>query len=353
MTYESTALPIELPRLSYTPTGGDYTSNSLILLCIWRIAKGVKMQQATLNQWAILENQDTYILTWVEAFLVDRQAQGLSKGTLHFYRYKLKLFMFYCDVQEIKYITQITPVLIREYLLYLERKGHNPGGIHACFKALKTFLFWWEEEIEPEGWKNPIRKVKAPKIPNEQLQPVKLEIVQSMLTTCDSSLIGKRDKAIMLCLLDTGTRAAEFCALNLEDIDKVYGSLIISKGKGGKTRSVFLGKKARRSVRAYFRERKDHSPALWITNSGTRITYWGLREIIRRRAIRANVPNPGLHDFRRAFALQCLRNGMDVYSLQKLMGHSDLQVLKRYLAQTTEDIKEAHRIGSPVDNSNL
>jgi len=42
---------------------------------------------------------------------------------------------------------------------------------------------------------------------------------------------------------------------------------------------------------------------------------------------------------------------LDVYSLQKLMGHADLQVLRRYLAQTTEDIAAAHRVGSPVDNN--
>jgi len=44
---------------------------------------------------------------------------------------------------------------------------------------------------------------------------------------------------------------------------------------------------------------------------------------------------------------------MDVYSLQKLMGHADLQVLRRYLAQTTEDIATAHRVSSPVDNNQL
>jgi hypothetical protein len=44
---------------------------------------------------------------------------------------------------------------------------------------------------------------------------------------------------------------------------------------------------------------------------------------------------------------------MDVYSLQKLMGHADLQVLRRYLAQTTEDIQHAHQLGSPVDHAGL
>jgi integrase/recombinase XerD len=311
------------------------------------------MQQAELNQWTILESQDTYLLTWIEAFLFDRKAQNLSKGTLYFYQKKLELFTSYCETQLINHITEITPQFLREYLLYLESKGHNPGGIHACYRALKTFLYWWQDEIEPENWKNPIRKVKAPKVPKIQLQPVKIATIQAMLDTCDNSFTGRRDKALILCLLDTGVRAAELCAMNIEDLDRVYGSIVIPKGKGRKPRTVFLGKKSRRALRAFLRTRKDNMPALWITTSKARLTYGGLREIIRRRAKRVNVPIPGLHDFRRAFALQCLRNGVDIYSLQKLMGHADLQVLQRYLAQTTEDIQAAHKNGSPVDNSEL
>lgn len=62
-----------------------------------------------------------------------------------------------------------------------------------------------------------------------------------------------------------------------------------------------------------------------------------------------SIPTP--HDFRRTFALIMLRNGVDIFALQKLMGHSDLQVLRRYLAQTDEDIHTAHMRGSPVDGN--
>ena len=59
---------------------------------------------------------------------------------------------------------------------------------------------------------------------------------------------------------------------------------------------------------------------------------------------------PSLHSFRRAFAINMLRAGVDIYSLQLLMGHADLQVLRRYLAQTNDDLLKAHRKGSPVDS---
>jgi len=52
-------------------------------------------------------------------------------------------------------------------------------------------------------------------------------------------------------------------------------------------------------------------------------------------------------------ALECLRAGMDIFALQKLMGHADLQILKRYLKQSTDDTSEVHRRAGPVDNANL
>ena len=82
------------------------------------------------------------------------------------------------------------------------------------------------------------------------------------------------------------------------------------------------------------------------------MTYEALRCMLRRRAQLIGlkeIPTP--HDFRRAFALTMLRNGVDVFALQKLMGHADLQVLRRYLAQTDQDMQAAHMRGSPVDNN--
>ena len=74
---------------------------------------------------------------------------------------------------------------------------------------------------------------------------------------------------------------------------------------------------------------------------------------MRRRASQVGIETPSLHSFRRAFALNMLRAGVDIFSLQKLMGHADLQVLRRYLAQTDEDTLEAHRRGGQVDNAGV
>ena len=89
--------------------------------------------------------------------------------------------------------------------------------------------------------------------------------------------------------------------------------------------------------------RADKIPYLFTTIDNEPFTYFGLRGMITRRSKYAGIDPPALHDFRRAFALGMLRNGVDIYTLQKLMGHADLQVLRTYLAQNNNDLAAAHK----------
>lgn len=294
---------------------------------------------------------ENYLISaWIEAFLIAKKAENLTAGTIRYYRADLLNFLSYCDSQVICSIGQLTPDILRRYLLYLEGCGHNPGGIHGFYRALKAFLYWFEEETEPDNWKNPIHRVKAPKLPREQIEPVSMATVKALVNACPVTFYGLRDRAAVYFLLDTGARASECLYVNLADVDQVSGAVLIREGKGRKPRTVFLEKTARRALRAYLKARTDNNPALWVTDERERLTYSGLRGIIRRLSERANVVQPALHDFRRAFALACLRNGMDIYSLQNLMGHADLQVLRRYLKQTEQDLQAAHSKGSPVEH---
>jgi len=300
---------------------------------------------------------DYELKIWLNAFLIDRKAQGVSEGTLHFYEVKFKSFTQYCDQHQITRVFQITPVVLREYLLWLQEAGNNPGGRHALYRAIRAFLYWFEDEVEPVDWKNPIKKVKAPIKPDEPLEPVSIEAINKLIETCNGgSFTDLRDKAILLSLLDTGVRAGELLEINLDDLNQIMGDILIRAGKGGKPRTVFIGKHTRNSVRKYLKVRTDNSPALWITNpshGSQRLSYWGLRSLVNRRSNQASINPPTLHEFRRAFALAMLRGGVDVFTLAKLMGHSTIDVLKHYLKQTTEDTAISHRQHGPVDNEGL
>jgi integrase/recombinase XerD len=286
----------------------------------------------------------------LSSFFLDCKARELSDSTLQYYREKILPFIKFLHSISINDFTDIDPNSIRIFLLYLSKEGHNPGGVHAYYRAIKAFVNWCEKEYEPENWKNPFEKIKAPKVPVVPLEPVNIKDVEKMLYVCkENTFLGSRDYAILLILLDTGLRASEFLSIKLNDIEFRERKILIRNGKGGKFRYVFFGNQSNSAINRYLRIRKDDIDYLWISVRGTPLLYGGLRSLIMRMAKKAGVSSPSIHSFRRYFALTMLRNEVDVFSIQKLMGHSDLTILHRYLKQTTWDIQRAHKKSGPVD----
>ena len=260
-------------------------------------------------------------LLWLycREFLLDRQASNVAAGTLRFYRQKLQPSLDYLAGQGVTTPDQITPTHLRRFLINLQEAEHTPGGQHAYFRAMRAFLNWLEQEGELD--ENPVRRVKPPRVPEQLLEPVSLSSVRALLSTCDRRTeLGCRDLAVILALLDTGARAGEMIALNVGDVDLGTGTVLIRCGKGRKPRVTFLGARSLRALIRYLRFRqavKEDAP-LWAGEDGKRLKYTSLRDIVRRRAKDAGVPPPTLHAFRRGFAILSLRNGADVYSLNRL-----------------------------------
>ena len=289
----------------------------------------------------------------ITAFIIDRQARRCSPKTISFYEDELRLFQKYLLENEILVMSEILPDDIRQYLIDLSAR-RSQGGVHAAYRAIKAFFNWYEAEIDEPLYRNPIKRVKPPKITATPLPGVSLEHIQALLRTCARDHLGQRDRAMILALLDTGLRRNEFLALNYADLNLKTGAVIVKAGKGGEPRTIFAGHRVRREIVRYLRYRGDLLPRspLWTTQSGERLTPSGLRQVLRRRAGLAGIPAPQIHDFRRAFALQALRNGANLITLMRLMGHTSTRTLARYLRLVDDDLRQAHEEISPVDNFN-
>jgi integrase/recombinase XerC len=288
------------------------------------------------------------------SFLLDREARRCTAKTLSFYDYCLSSFIGWLKEQGVKTLEEITAQHIRQYLVSLDRRGLKGSTCHAHARSVRAWLNWLVAEGDLD--KSPMERVRMPKVEQRIQPPFCPDDIKRLLKACQGrSPLARRDRAIVLSLLDTGLRASEFVGLKVGSIDMETG-LVIVYGKGGKQRQVRFGAKTRQAILRYLASRDKPTPdsPLWATfyeDHGERgaLTYWGLRQVLRRLGERAKVKcHP--HRFRRTFALWCLRDGMDLHSLRLLMGHSDLQVLQRYLALAGEDVERAHRLHSPVDN---
>jgi site-specific recombinase XerD len=260
----------------------------------------------------------TGLLQDVRAFLVDCEARRLSPTTVERYGRELRYFRTWAEGEGVTTTLAVTPDLLRRYLLHLG-KTRNAGGQHIAFRVLKTFFRWYEREYEPHEWRNPMSRVQAPKLSQDPLPPVSLDDLRAMLATCEArTLLGDRDRTMLLCLLDSGCRASEFLALDVGDVDLAIGAVRIRHGKGGKARTTFLGARARKALLACLRHRgavADNAP-LWVTGEGERLACNGLRAVVQKRARLAGVKAPALHAFRRTSAIGAVRAGADLVSPQ-------------------------------------
>lgn len=285
----------------------------------------------------------------LKAFLEDQRLRYNSPCTVRYYRVELIPF---ARSFQLASLSDCSPAILREYLT---RVGEirNPGGVHATFRAIRAFLNWvWLEYDIPT--RNPITRVAPPKVSRQPLPGIQPDTINSLLKACNGSNC-ERDTAIILMLFDTGLRAAELCSLYWRDLDVDSGTVRVVHGKGDKYRISFIGVKTRRALRRY-RLSVDCDPdaPVWANRRSTEpIGVSGLRGIMRRRAREAGIPAPGLHDFRRAALLGMLRNGMDVATVSRIAGHSDIQITMRYLALLPDDLQRAHALASPVDNAGL
>lgn len=306
------------------------------------------LSQAEKTQQTFLQ-QECYLPILAETFITAKRAEGLSKGTLKYYREKIDIFLAWCEAQAVTQVQDVTADLLRRFMLAMN-ENHNSGGVHGIYRGVRAFLRFIEaEEVLPE-WRSPTKKVKAPKVELQPIVGASLEDISALLATCNrSEFTGARDSALFLCLLDTGARVTEFLSIDQADIDSI-GAVMLKHTKAKRPRYVYLSQKTRRALRGYLRMRRDNSPALWVTKHGERLTYDGLRAILVRRAELAGLAEtPSPYDFRRAMALTFLRNGGDIFSLARLLGHNGINILKRYLAQTDGDAQQAHANYSPVD----
>lgn len=285
----------------------------------------------------------------MDSFFEQCEGKNLSPGTLRFYRDKLLAFTRYLEREHLAPpLADVTPKLLRDFFKK-EATRRSPAQARHCYATLRAFC----HHLVRDGWlsKSPLDGLEAPRVPSKMILAFSEAQLQALLATCGRDFIGVRDRAIILILLDCGLRASELLSITDEAIDLQEETLTVM-GKGAKERCVPFGAAAKSALREYLRRREGiETPQIFVGQYGEPLTYSGLAQIIRRRGKHAKLPK-GLyhpHAFRHTCAVMYLRNGGDVFSLQKLLGHTSLTMTRRYAELSQQDVVEKHRKFSPGD----
>jgi site-specific recombinase XerD len=289
----------------------------------------------------------------IDCFLAYCSSKNLSSNTIIYYSYRLRALQSYLSANgEPTAPNRLTPQTIRAFLTAEAGRNSATTASHS-HTALRAFFGFLVSDGFLES--SPMEGVAKPKRRKCILNTFSLEQVEAMISHCGRDFVGVRDRAIITMLLDCGLRASELSGLDTDDVNWADGTLIVL-GKGDKERIVPFGSTTRQTLTAYIARRGElDTPALFVSTLGVRLDRHRVRDIIKHRCEQAGIAGVRCspHTFRHTMAVSFLRNGADVFSLQKLLGHSSLDMTRKYAELSQTDVIERHRLHSPGDRLKL
>ncbi len=273
-----------------------------------------------------------------EAFVRERQyLHNVSPSTVSWY------------VCALKWLPSESPSQddLKELVMRMRAKGLKATGCNSAIRAINAYLHWNSAGVErkcgPGCLHLHVRQLKEPQ-----------NILPTLTAEQVTRLVNWRPKAknfyqrrlhlLVLLLLDTGCRITEALTLHMRDVD-MDNMLITLDGKGRKQRVVPFSFELRKALHRFtvdFHHKPDS--LLFATRPGTRVRRMtALRGVkILCRQLGFEPPARTLHAFRHTFAVNYLRRGGSVFHLQKVLGHSTLEMTRRYANLVTADLQAVH-----------
>ena len=295
----------------------------------------------------------------VDAWLVHLRGMGKAEGTLVAYRRGVNQYLAFC--REHGHDDPIRRRVLSAWLAHLRDAQQMQGyTARSRLTAVRQFTKWLLDEGEIEA--NPFVGMTQPAVDEKLVEPLTLDQIQAMLKACttpkgataERTYVDVRDAAIVHVLAETGMRAGELLALQVDDVrwKDNPAQLIVRKSKNRRGRTVPLSPQAADRIGRYVRARRklrdaEHSTAFWLAARGGVLQYSGLYDALAKRADDAGVPDFHPHKMRHTAAHRWLAAGGSEGGLMSVAGWRSPQMLMRYTrAQAAQRAaEEAKRLG--------
>jgi integrase/recombinase XerC/integrase/recombinase XerD len=320
----------------------------------------METRRRTSQRWQLLDKRTIPLAEIAEHYLSTCRVEGKTASTLRGYREKLSRFVRWFDGP----LGDFSIETIRDYIATLQgaRKwdGHpfspqtdalvSPQTVVNHVRVLKAFATWLYEEQYTDT--NHLARLSLPKAPRKLIEVLSQEEVARLLHACESDgALGCRDLCIVMLLLDTGLRRSEIVSLRVGDVH-LDDQWLMVKGKGQKERQVPFGGRVATLLRRYIRQDRDNPlgrDELFLTIEGEPVSLNTVSMLFTRLRRRSSIARLHPHLLRHTFATYYLVAGGDVFTLQNILGHTTLEMTRRYVALASSHVNIQHRRFSPID----
>jgi len=294
----------------------------------------------------------SYLRQFLEYLEIEK---GRSQMTIRNYEFYLQRFF---DWAKDPKADDLSGETVRQYRLYLNRREDGRGGTlkkstqNYHLIALRSFLKY------------------LAKIDVETLAPEKIELARqgsrdvSFLDASDLShlleapmksdapkIIRLRDRAILELFFSTGLRVSELAGLKIDNVNLDRDEFTV-RGKGDKTRVVFLSHQSKHFLKEYLDEREDDSPFLFVRHDRAKredaedgaLTPRSIERLVHRYSVLVGIPKHVTpHTLRHSFATDLLMNGADIRSVQAMLGHASITTTQIYTHVTNQQLRDVHK----------
>jgi len=327
-----------------------------------------------------MKNLDFEWLT--DEFMLYCRSTQLREKTMSSYEQTLHLFgRWLSDELKIYTVDKITENVIRKYIddlmvrgkytFYVNdlskkkncpdrrrdyRKPVSVTTINNYIRNIRVFFNWMEREYIIR--KNPMKKIRQLKHNRQAKVFLSDEDLKKFLSKFDKSYFTEhRDYVMIMLMLDSGMRLGECSTVLVTDLEiaRKRINLRAEETKGRKDRTVYFSPKTETIIRRWlqFKDRYVESDYLFpIKEHGGSIGVGNFESNFKKYILRAGLNEEYTpHCLRNNFAKRCLMNGMDIFTLSKILGHSSVEVTEQaYLDLTDEDISKQYHRASPLGN---
>lgn len=280
-----------------------------------------------------------------DEFLRWCKVKNLSPHTIKFYEVQFKEFLKFYQSNDLQGITSDT---INQYILYLREKGISDVTVNTYVRALRVIFYHWMDLGYIERF-----KVKLPKAEKKVKQTYTDEELALLLEKPDlrkCTFAEFRDWVLVNYLLATGNRISTVANLKIGDLDFDNDCIILRHTKNKRQQIIPMSSTLKEVLLEYLKYRKGNpDDYLFCNQYGEKMHVDSLKTAIRRYNQSRGVMKTSCHAFRHTFAKKYILAGGDIFRLQKLLGHSSLEMVKEYVNMFAEDLKQNYDQLNPLE----